>query len=398
MPIDPHYYDNLISGIAMYLLGPYEVRLLFQMFVVVVGILMLSGACNTAIIGSNGVLNRLSEDGVLPDWFRHPHKKFGTTYRLLNSIVFLQIVVVIVSRGNVFLLGEAYAFGVIWSFSMNALSTLILRFKRPADREWKMPLNFRFRGREVPVGLGLVTLVLFATALTNLFTKEVATISGVIFTSLVFLGFSLSERITTNRRLSKNKELETFLLENKSSISAAEISVRPGNVLVAVRDYRSLHPLKKILEKTNVKHQDIVALTVRRVAGLNASQHQLAADQLFTDYERLLFTKVVEMAEKSGKTVELLVVPGTDPFTVLMQTALRLQSSKIVTGTSFRMNIDEQARRMGEAWEGAGPPSSGMTLELVNRDDSLLLLRYRSPSAPPLARGYRPGASALAAS
>jgi len=31
------------------------------------------------IIGSNGVLNRVAEDGVLPDWFRHPHKKFGTT-------------------------------------------------------------------------------------------------------------------------------------------------------------------------------------------------------------------------------------------------------------------------------------------------------------------------------
>jgi len=364
----PHYYDNLISGIAMYLLGPYELRLLFQMFVVIVGILMLSGACNTAIIGSNGVLNRLSEDGVLPDWFRHPHKKFGTTYRLLNLIVFLQIIVVIISRGNVFLLGEAYAFGVIWSFSMNALSTLILRFKRPEDREWKVPLNFKIRGREMPVGLGLVTLVLFSIALTNLFTKEVATISGVIFTSVVYLVFVLSERISLSRRLSKDKELETFLLENKSSISAAGISVRPGNVLVAVRDYRSLHPLKKILEKTNVKHQDIVALTVRRVSG-HSTQHPLSADQLFTDYERLLFTKVVEMAEKSGKTVELLVVPGTDPFTVLMQTALRLQSSKIVTGTSFRMNIDEQARRMGEAWEGADPPSSGMTLQLVSRDD-----------------------------
>ena len=57
----------------MYLVGPLSLRLAFHAFVVVVGTLMLAGAVNTAIVGSNGVLNRVSEDGVLPDWFRQPH-------------------------------------------------------------------------------------------------------------------------------------------------------------------------------------------------------------------------------------------------------------------------------------------------------------------------------------
>jgi amino acid transporter len=57
-------------------------NMLFHGFVVLVGTLILAGAVNTAIIGSNGVLNRFAEDGVLPDWFRHPHKKFGTTTTL----------------------------------------------------------------------------------------------------------------------------------------------------------------------------------------------------------------------------------------------------------------------------------------------------------------------------
>jgi hypothetical protein len=48
-------------------------------FVVAVGTLILSGAVNTAIVGSNGVLNRVSEDGVLSDWFRQPHPRFGTS-------------------------------------------------------------------------------------------------------------------------------------------------------------------------------------------------------------------------------------------------------------------------------------------------------------------------------
>ena len=52
---------------------------------------MLAGAVNTAIIGSNGVLNRVSEDGVLPDWLRKPHKRYGTTYRMIDLIVILQL-------------------------------------------------------------------------------------------------------------------------------------------------------------------------------------------------------------------------------------------------------------------------------------------------------------------
>ena len=106
-------------------------RLLFHGFVVLVGTLILAGAVNTAIIGSNGVLNRVAEDGVLPDWFRHPHQKFGTTSRLINLIVVLQLVTIVISRGDVYMLGEAYAFGVVWSFAMKALSVLVLRYKQP---------------------------------------------------------------------------------------------------------------------------------------------------------------------------------------------------------------------------------------------------------------------------
>src|SRR5579862_6038404 len=67
------YFENLIGGLAMSLTGPFVARLAFHIFVVVVGTLILSGAVNTAIVGSNGVLNRVSEDGVLSAWFRQPH-------------------------------------------------------------------------------------------------------------------------------------------------------------------------------------------------------------------------------------------------------------------------------------------------------------------------------------
>ena len=66
--------------------------------------MILAGAVNTAIVGSNGVLNRVSEDGVLPDWFLKPHPRFGTSSRLINLVVILQVVTTLASRGNVLLL------------------------------------------------------------------------------------------------------------------------------------------------------------------------------------------------------------------------------------------------------------------------------------------------------
>src|SRR5438045_1571093 len=89
------YLDNLIGGLSMYLAGPEWLRMIMHAFVVVVGTMILSGAVNTSIIGSNGVLNRVAEDGVLPTWFRAPHKRFGTSYRVVNLVVALQIATIL---------------------------------------------------------------------------------------------------------------------------------------------------------------------------------------------------------------------------------------------------------------------------------------------------------------
>src|SRR5713101_1943164 len=167
-----NFFDNPIGGLAMYLVGPVSLRLAFRAFVVVVGVLMLAGAVNTAIVGSNGVLNRISEDGILPQWFRHPHRRYGTSHRILNLVVGLQLLTIILSGGNIFLLGEAYAFGVMWSFAMKGLAVLVLRYKEPGQREFRVPLNLKIAGVEIPIGLGLITLVLVALCVINLFTKQ----------------------------------------------------------------------------------------------------------------------------------------------------------------------------------------------------------------------------------
>ena len=366
--VRPEYHDNLLGGLTSHLAGPQLVRLAFHVFVVIVGVMILSGAVNTSMIGANGVLNRVAEDGVLVPWFRRPHKRFGTSYRLINVITGLQLATVIGSRGNVDLLGEAYAFGVVWSFFMKALGVLVLRFRRH-DQEYKTPINIIIRGREWPIGLLSTTLALLLVAVANLFSKQIATIFGVSFTLLLFVVFTISERVNAKARRETKQGLEQFNLDVQAEISlgSGAIHARPGCVLVAVRDYNRMTHLQNVLQKTNLRRHDIVVMTVRGVSA-GAGEYELAENQLFTDYERELFTRVVAMAEKEGKTVDLLVVPAVNPFDAMVQTAAKLQASRLVTGVSARMDSEELARRIGRAWERLPEPRHAFSLEIITPD------------------------------
>src|ERR1700683_2905493 len=94
------YSDNLIGGLAMFVVGPLWARIALRAVLVLVGFLILAGAVNTSIVGSVGVLTRVAGDGVLLGWFRHPHKKFGTNYRIVNLVAGLQIATIILSKGD----------------------------------------------------------------------------------------------------------------------------------------------------------------------------------------------------------------------------------------------------------------------------------------------------------
>ncbi|MFP5229490.1 MAG: APC family permease, partial [Acidobacteriota bacterium] len=219
----PVYRDNLIAGMAMYMWGPAMIRIVFRVFVVIVGFLILSGAVNTSMIGSTGVMMRIAEDGVLTDWFRKPHRRFGTSYRIINLITGLQLFTIIASRGNVITLGEAYAFGVIWSFTFNSLAMLVLRWKYKGDRGWKVPVNVSIGGFEFPIGLFCVFLTLLTVALVNLATKSVATESGIAFTAVFFTIFAISERRNlAKHQLTQQQMKEHFQLEQQDTIGREE--------------------------------------------------------------------------------------------------------------------------------------------------------------------------------
>ena len=358
-----NFFDNPIGGLAMYLVGPISVRLAFRAFVVVVGVLMLAGAVNTAIVGSNGVLNRVSEDGILPHWFRRPHRRFGTSYRILNLVVGLQLLTIILSRGNIFVLGEAYAFGVMWSFAMKGLAVLVLRYKQPGKREFRVPLNLTVGGVEIPIGLGLITVTLVALCVINLFTKQVATVSGLVFTVIFFVVFEISEKIT-KRGVADHSQLDQFNLEPGDDLTPRGLGVRPGNVLVMVRNYNTLYNLGAILDRVDPRKQDVVVLHMRFLGRAESGEYELAPEQLFSLEEQELFTRALSLAEKKGKTIHLAVAAASEKWDAILRAAQSLQSAVVVLGPSPTRPVTEEARIAGLAWERLSDPKPRLTLEI----------------------------------
>jgi len=340
------YAGNLIGGLAMNVAGPQWARLALNAMVVIVGFLILSGSLNTAIVGSNGVLNRVSEDGVLPDWFLKPHPKYGTTSRLINLVVGLQLATIVLSRGHVITLGEAYAFGVVWSFVFMSLSMLILRFKRPEKRAYEVPLNFRIGRFEVPVGIFLVFLVLAVAAISNLLTKEVATVSGVLFTLVFYLVFWITERARRRGGDGHHEHLEQFNQRESDRVSTEALGLsKPYRKLVAIRSPYNLAMLQTCLNETDPETTDVVVMTAT-VSPKGSGDYTPA----ITTYDRQLLTAVVNLAERVGKPVKPLILPTNEPFFALANTARAIGAQELIMGISNKVSPEVQLDLIALYW------------------------------------------------
>jgi len=377
------YKDNLIAGLAMYMVGPMFWRIAFRIFVVLVGFLILSGAINTSMIGSTGVLMRVAEDGVLTDWFRKPHHRFGTSSRIINLVFILQMTTIIGSRGNVIILGEAYAFGVIWSFTFNSLAMLVLRWKYRGERGWKVPPNIRIGKTEIPVGLLSVFGVLLSTAIVNLFTKSVATVSGIIFAAAFFIIFTVSERENLRKHAITARQMKDhFQLEHQDTISRESAAIRPGGVMVTMRDPSNLLALKWTLAHTSTEDRDVVVISVRMM-GVGGPEYLSAEETSFSEHEQMIFTKAVSVAESFGKKVSLLVVPAGDVFAALVQGANNLEVDSVISSISSKMTAEDQAFHMGQAWEALPEPKRQFNFYVVDPDGQVKVF-YIGPHAPNL--------------
>jgi hypothetical protein len=147
-------------------------------------------------------------------------------------------------------------------------------------------------------------------------------------------------------------------------------------VLVPVRDYNTLRQLDWILEQPDSENRDVVVLTVRVLGSGQHGTPGIGEDQMFSEYEQRLFSKVVAIAERHGRSVLLLVAPGTNIFDALAQSAVSLRASLIVVGESEIMKPERQAMLIGEAWDRTPHDPNLSTRFAVLGKDGRTVMRF----------------------
>jgi len=344
------YSDNLLSGLAMELWGPYQLRLIMKILVVLSAGFILVGAVNTSFVGANGILNRVAEDGILNESIRKLHKKYGTTYKIITLVAILQGLVVLLSGGDIFILGEAYAFGVLLSLTFDVLSIIVLRFKKADEiREWMFPFNIKYDKYYIPLGLIIIFIILSATFFMNLITKKIATISGIIFTIVLYTIFTISEKKNEKKinlreedkgfeekiNLSKENELEQF----------ASRFTKENKIVVPVRNPNNLIHLKNVLENVDDNKTDIIVLYVKVHKGLESSGYSDILDE-----DKELFKQIILLAEKYGKTIVPVMLYSNDPFYTIVYFSQAVNANKIVMGVSGSFGGEVQMERMATYW------------------------------------------------
>ena len=377
------YQDNLIAGLAMYMVGPMFWRIAFRIFVVVVGFLILSGAINTSMIGSTGVLMRVAEDGVLTDWFRKPHTRFGTSYRIVNLVFILQMITIIATPRQHHHAGRGICLRrhLVVHLQRTGHAGAALEVPRRARLEGSAQHSHRQDRDSARPHLGLHGAV--TTAIVNLFTKSVATVSGIIFAATFFVIFTVSERDNLRKHaLTARQMKDHFQLEHQDTVSRESADIRPGGIMVTMRDAANPVALKWILGRTNTDDRDVVVVSVRMM-GVGGPEYLSAEEQSFSEHEQMLFTKAVSVAESFGKKVSLLVVPAGDVFAALAQTANSLEVDSVVSGVSSSMTPEDQAFHMGQAWEALPEPKRQFNFFVIAANGEPKVF-YIGPHAPAL--------------
>jgi amino acid transporter len=384
----PDFQDNLISGLAMHVAGPRWARLALNTLVVGVGFLILAGAVNTSIVGANGVLNRVAEDGVLPRWFRKPQRTFGTTWRLLTLVAGLQVATILLSGGDVIVLGEAYAFGVVWSLVFKTLSMLVLRFKEPDRyRGCRVPLNVRLGRIELPVGLALIFLVLLAAALANLLTKTVATISGTAFAAAFLIAFTATEHYYRRNAKQEAKgerpgdeHLEEFKVHPAEGLGPEILGLeRPHRKVVWVERPDEIGMLQTCLVESDTTVTDIVVAAAhapaaagtygdpgRTEALVAAARTPDLPDPPLGREDRKLMTVVLHKCEVAGKPARPVVILSEDPEAALLGGVREIGAEELLVGPPDSESPGQRLDRLAARWrEITETPGARLTIRLI---------------------------------
>ena len=156
---------------------PVAIRSVLSFWVAFLAVTILIIATNAGMLGASRLAYFMGQRKQLPESI----SKVSHRARVpLNAIVVFTIIAcVLVSFGEISLLADLYAFGAVMAYTLAHASIIALRVKEPnLARPFKIPLNIRIKGRDIPVTSVIGGLATFVTWFIVIYTHAIGRVVG----------------------------------------------------------------------------------------------------------------------------------------------------------------------------------------------------------------------------
>lgn len=147
-------------------------------------VFVLCGAVLTSFVGVSGLLNRMTLDRILPNYFLKQNNR-GSYYRIIISFLLLCVSVLIVTEGNIVVLAGVYTFSFLAVMGLFGIGNLLLKFKRR-----KLPRPEKARGVAVVTAVSLIITAFIGNIELNV--DSFYTFLKYLVPALVFIGIMLN--------------------------------------------------------------------------------------------------------------------------------------------------------------------------------------------------------------
>jgi amino acid transporter len=147
-------------------------------------VLVLCGAVLTSFVGVSGLLNRMTLDRILPNFFLKQNKR-GSHYRIVISFLILCISVLFATNGHLESLAGVYTFSFLAVMALFGIGNLLLKFKRR-----KLPRPERAHGLAVFAAVSFIIAAFIGNMKLNI--NAFYTFLQYMVPALIFIGIMLN--------------------------------------------------------------------------------------------------------------------------------------------------------------------------------------------------------------
>jgi len=165
---------------------PLYIRPALSFFVVFLAVTILIIATNAGMLGASRLAYFMGQRGQLPGIISQVSRRARVP---ANAIIMFSIIAgVLISTGKITLLADLYAFGAVLAYTAAHASIIALRVKEPGlRRPFKIPLNIRIRGRQIPITSVIGGLATFTTWFIVVYTHAIGRVVGFAWLALGLL-------------------------------------------------------------------------------------------------------------------------------------------------------------------------------------------------------------------